>query len=569
MLGFPPVMWFNDSYSYVFDAVHRLASQERPSGYPVLLALLMPLHSFTAVAAVQHLMGLGLGVASYALLRHRGLPGWAAMLAAVPVLFDAYQVQLEQQVMSDTLFMAAVMGAVVLACWTDRISMPAAITAGLLTGYAMLVRSAGLPLLLVVVACLLVRRVGWRPVAAVAVAGAVPVGIYVAGFHAQHGSYALTTSGGVFLYGRVMSFAECPAIRPPPSLARLCDDRPPPDRPIAVEYIWSASDPLRRFGPGDLFVPAVNGPAGQFARRAIGAQPLAYLRVVAADTLRSFGWQRAAGYDAVTTRRYQFSDPPPQIPPRGHWPALEAYQPGLAEPVAVQPYARFLRAYQREVYLHGTLLGLILLAGLTGVVIRGRARGGAGLLPWTVAVVLLAGPAATSGFSYRYLLSVTPFACLAAGLAFAPTVTARRAPAAGPSAPATRPGTLGDPAELGWQAAGRGPVEQEQRPLPAARAGRRDLDLAHTGQGQPDRAGLLRAGGKHPHLPGTADRRQGEGEPGGRWLGRAADRHHRPLVIQRRQTREKRRNVAVRADAEQQHIERGHGPVVFWPCRLR
>ena len=154
MLGFPPVMWFNDSYSYVFDAVHRLASQERPSGYPVLLALLMPLHSFTAVAAVQHLMGLGLGVASYALLRHRGLPGWAAMLAAVPVLFDAYQVQLEQQVMSDTLFMAAVMGAVVLACWTDRISMPAAITAGLLTGYAMLVRSAGLPLLLVVVACL-------------------------------------------------------------------------------------------------------------------------------------------------------------------------------------------------------------------------------------------------------------------------------------------------------------------------------------------------------------------------------------------------------------------------------
>ncbi|HCU96686.1 MAG TPA: hypothetical protein DHU96_29790, partial [Actinobacteria bacterium] len=85
--------------------------------------------------------------------------------------------------------------------------------------------------------------------------------------------------------------------------------------------------------------------------------------MVAADTLRSFGWQRAAGYDAVTTRRYQFSDPPPQIPPRGHWPALEAYQPGLAEPVAVQPYARFLRAYQREVYLHGTLLGLILLAG--------------------------------------------------------------------------------------------------------------------------------------------------------------------------------------------------------------
>jgi hypothetical protein len=84
MLGFPPAMWFNDSYSYVFDAVHRIASQERPSGYPVLLALLMPLHSFTAVVAAQHLMGLGMGVASYALLRRRGLPGWALVRLAAP-----------------------------------------------------------------------------------------------------------------------------------------------------------------------------------------------------------------------------------------------------------------------------------------------------------------------------------------------------------------------------------------------------------------------------------------------------------------------------------------------------
>jgi hypothetical protein len=54
------------------------------------------------------------------------------------------------------------------------------------------------------------------------------------------------------------------------------------------------------------------------------------------------------------------------------------------------------------------------------------------MLPWVTAVVLLVFPIAVADFDYRYLPPVLPFACLAAGLAFAP---AREAVA--PVAPAS------------------------------------------------------------------------------------------------------------------------------------
>jgi hypothetical protein len=45
------------------------------------------------------------------------------------------------------------------------------------------------------------------------------------------------------------------------------------------------------------------------------------------------------------------------------------------------------------------------------------------MLPWATAVVLLVFPIAVADFDYRYLLPVLPFACLTAGLAFAPART--------------------------------------------------------------------------------------------------------------------------------------------------
>jgi hypothetical protein len=47
------------------------------------------------------------------------------------------------------------------------------------------------------------------------------------------------------------------------------------------------------------------------------------------------------------------------------------------------------------------------------------------MMPWLTGVVLLVSPIAVADFDYRYLLPVLPFACLAAGLAFAPARSRR------------------------------------------------------------------------------------------------------------------------------------------------
>ena len=92
---------------------------------------------------------------------------------------------------------------------------------------------------------------------------------------------------------------------------------------------------------------------------------------------------------------------------------------GLGQTRAVGPWYQILQFYQRIFYLRGTLLALIVLAGLAGVLARWRRWGGLGLLPWLVGALLIVLPPMTAGFSYRYVLAAAPAACLAAGLAFA------------------------------------------------------------------------------------------------------------------------------------------------------
>jgi len=105
MLGFPPAIWFaGDSIVYVKTALTHIPSVSRQGGYSVMLAALKPLHSFAVVTTVQHLMGLAMGVMTYALLRKYRLPRWGAALATTPILLDAYAIQLEQEVLPDVLF---------------------------------------------------------------------------------------------------------------------------------------------------------------------------------------------------------------------------------------------------------------------------------------------------------------------------------------------------------------------------------------------------------------------------------------------------------------------------------
>src|SRR2546430_14295058 len=98
-------MWFGgDSASYVATGLRLSHDPSRVGVYGFMLWVLKPVHSFALVAAVQHLMGLAMGVLIYLLARRFGLPAWAATLATIPVLFDAYELQLESDAVPDIPF---------------------------------------------------------------------------------------------------------------------------------------------------------------------------------------------------------------------------------------------------------------------------------------------------------------------------------------------------------------------------------------------------------------------------------------------------------------------------------
>ena len=67
-----PGIWFSDSNDYVKEAASGRLSSIRVGGYALFVAPFWHLGSAAALIVVQHLLGLGIVVAVYALLVHRG-----------------------------------------------------------------------------------------------------------------------------------------------------------------------------------------------------------------------------------------------------------------------------------------------------------------------------------------------------------------------------------------------------------------------------------------------------------------------------------------------------------------
>jgi hypothetical protein len=430
MLGYRPALWFPDSYTYIVTVFRPRPDLVRPAGYSMFLKLLEPLHAFGAVTAAQHLLGLATGVLIYRAARRA--PRWVATLATVPVLLDAYQIELEHLLVSDTLFMFLVASAVVLAVRTR----PAALTLagiGLLLAAATLTRTVGQPLIVVLAAWFLLRgRI--KPAGVLLAAALVPVIAYGAWFYATYQRVGLIGANGVFLYARTMSFADCAEMDPPPDLRELCDPRPPDQRPPSQEYIWAQDSPLVR-RPGITFTKETDDLAARFAMLAITSQPLDYAKSMLAELARTFRWDRPIYPDAEIYGYYQF--PAERPGPPGRYPAqvgaeyAKLYEQGAIGTEIVEPYAGWLRAYQSVARLPGSLLLAILLVPPVAVIARRRAgrhlaAPPAWLVPWSVAVVLLITPAAAAEFDYRYVLPAVPVACLAAALAIGPAEVRRR-----------------------------------------------------------------------------------------------------------------------------------------------
>ncbi len=412
MLGYRPgrIYWY-DTYTYIQLALElRPRAELNPDGYPFLLRLLLPFHSIPVVVGVQHLMGLGVGVMMYGLLRRRGLPAWGATLATVPGLYDASFLRLEHAVLGDEFFIFLVVAGLVTLLWSPVPSMRTGAVAGLLLAWATLTRTIGLPVLLLALAHLVISRAGWRPLVATALTGLLPLGLYATWYQAEYGRFRLVAGDGAALWARSMTFARCDEMRPPATEAPLCPNGTWKD--AAEGYFWAPESSLNRMPGGrekneDL--------ARSFGLHAILAQPLDYIRTVAGEVSYAFHWTPVA-HPARTTPAFGFagSRPPDRVPP---WAlsALRTYAPGATGgDRAVEPYAGFLRVYQYPAYLRGPFFAAILLLGLPGL------RRGRSLLVWLAAMALLVLPVAVLDFDHRYVLPAVPLACLAAGLAFLP-----------------------------------------------------------------------------------------------------------------------------------------------------
>jgi Dolichyl-phosphate-mannose-protein mannosyltransferase len=460
MLGYPGALWFaGDSYVYLGAALRLRPDLSKTTGYSLFLRALEPFHSLTLVTGLQHLMGLGVAVMIYALARRSAVPARWATAATLPVLLDGFVIEDEHMVMAEALFTFLVMLAMLLILWRYRTPWLAALAAGLLVGYAIDVRSEGLPLLVLFPAFLVYRAIrrgwkdwrGWLAAVALAAGCAAPVLAYAGWFHSWYGSYNLTRSEGFYLWGRVSSFAECSVIKPPADELKICPTGSPSSRTAPGDYIWHAQQ-VHNDLPGGPVSEANNALLTNFALRAVEAQPFGYAESVLKGLALVVEWPRHPYPDPGTVTYYNFPLQRQTIPNllNHEWiPGGTAYQDavsyGHANPsTIVEPFAALIALYEHVIYTWGPLFGLILLTGLGGVVriegLRQRqprlvwSRRTGSMMPWVTGVVLLVFPIAAADFDYRYLLPVLPFASLAAGLAFAP---ARVRPA--PQPPDTQP----------------------------------------------------------------------------------------------------------------------------------
>lgn len=429
-LAFRPALFTPDSFDYLLGGVHPSPGPNHPAGYPILLRFLEPFHSLLLVTSVQHLMGIAIAVVVYAVLRRWGLPSWGAVLAACPTLFDARQVALESAILPDTLY-ALLLALAVTIVLTRRAPEPwRCALAGLLLASAAVTRGNGALEVVGLLAALAVRRIGWRSLVAGALAFAIPVLGYMTAFDLSNGNLALTNSDGLYLWSRTMSFADCAVIRPAADLRPLCPAEQPgyragptpawsiralqaPRTPAA--YLWAPGAWWRRDAhPG---INAYNnGLAMRFALDAITSQPASYLRTVASGVGQTF-----LPPDRAQTGRAMLFTPGPDVPRLSPTQArhLHMYAPAVGNTRPVQSYAYFLYLYQEAAYLPGVALLAAFVAGLAGLFRRRRERGGPCALPWVVAVIGLVAPVALHEAHYRYVITVVPIACLAAGLAFA------------------------------------------------------------------------------------------------------------------------------------------------------
>ncbi len=418
----PAGLLSEDSYRYLIDADRFRPGSVHPFGYPAFLSALLPLGNLAVVAAVQHLLSLGIGIIVYVLVRRLGAGAVAATVGALPWLLDGLVLNLGQYVMAETLFTGLVVTALAALCWFERLSVRTAAGSGLLLGLAALTRTVGLLLIVPAVAYVLGRRLGRKQAVTLVSAFAVPVLAYAFAYWGAFGVFGLTNFDGFVLYGRVAPFANCKGLELKAYERVLCDPRPASARPGPDYYASYASSPIRRLEPPPGTTRNSAGRA--FFYRIVIHQPGRYLRTIGADLIHYAEPGRRTSRRDFPYRVWKFTDAYSELPMRRE--AVRRYGGTLR--LLTGP-AHLLERFGRVAITPGPALALALALGLVvgAVGRRGpslRSLRGECLLMSLAGLTLLVVPAATAVFDYRFVVPV--LAVLPPAGALAASVLAER-----------------------------------------------------------------------------------------------------------------------------------------------
>ncbi len=483
-VAYRPALFYIDSIKYIFGAYPG----DDPPGYQLVLKPFLAVANLDMVAAVQHLLGLAMAVALYALLLRRGAPRWLAALAVAPVLLDGYQLQMEQTVMPDVLFEALLAAGLVVLLWRPVPRLWMLLVAGVLLGSTATMWEPGEILIVPAVIYVLFVAAGWRRTlrnaALVCVAFALPIVLVSYRDYVKLGHFSLAPNAASTIYGRMALAADCQMLRLPSYEEPLC-----PPHQLAVRLGPDGLDhaqasPLKHYvpPPGQ----AQHGVATDFSRRVLAQQPFRVAGSILRDAMKLFEVHRVSSPGDTWIGRWQFQAHYPTYPPyvqvaggqvefsdlgAGGVPVLLGTGPqfGGGGPVVVKPLAAFLRGYQLDGgYTPGPLLLIALVAGLAGSALllrrrkhwdgpdRDAARACCCLLASGVVLLLLAD---AFEFSWRYqlpaVITLPPAGALGITVIIAWLRSLRRSrsgesgpgtTASGPATTVSGPGTAAGPA---------------------------------------------------------------------------------------------------------------------------
>jgi 4-amino-4-deoxy-L-arabinose transferase-like glycosyltransferase len=441
-IAYSPALVYIDTYRYL----HGDSSLD-PLGY---LALLWPVQhagGLAAVAAVQHILGLGMALALYVLLLRIGIWRWAAVLAAAPVLLDGYQLQAEQTIMPDVLFEALIVAALLLLLWRRHPAAWQVGLAGLALGVGVDVRQVGAVLVIPAAAFLLIRAVGWQRLAKstlLTVGSLVPVLLYMVVQLAVAGHFTFTARNSYVFYGRTAAAANCATLKLPSDEESLCPS-PQVVTTLGIDgLVGDPSGPLLSYQPPPGMT--IEAMADRFEDAVVAQQPMAVIGAIHRDFIKLFALTRDTDPGDMPISRWQFQASYPTYPPLITLPYVASIKPGGGQPQVIRPLAEALRAYQLHGgYTPGPLFLVAALAGLAGSCMLGLRRredpatAAACLLTTGMAIILLLGSDAYE-FSWRYQLpalvllppaGILGAAAIAAALRDAVPRRPRRAPQPG------------------------------------------------------------------------------------------------------------------------------------------